>query len=158
MTAHWLDSYSSERWSCIHKFSNLLNIQEIWSVKIYESYFGKVFVVLNHWHIKFFNTFEMSSDDHLFKKSESITQAMNWDDKQKLLKTIQFDGIFTLFQESKPIYHPENLKNFYLKGHINIVLKVLLKLSQILSINKTYVIPSWCELNLDELMSELTLE
>ena len=83
---------------------------------------------------------------------------MNWDEKGKMLKLIQFDGLFTLFQESKPIYHPENLKNFYLKGHINVVLKVLLRLCQILQINKSYVIPAWCELNLDEVMNELTLE
>jgi len=48
MTAHRLDSYSSERWTCIHKFANLININEIRSIKMCESYFGKIILVMNH--------------------------------------------------------------------------------------------------------------
>lgn len=82
---------------------------------------------------------------------------MNWNEPN-ILKQIQFDGIFTLFQENKPIYHPENLKNLYLKGHINVVLKVLLKIMQILEKESSYVIPSWCELNIEEVVGELTID
>lgn len=84
MTAHRLDSYNSERWTCIHKFSSLLDIREIRSVKMYESYHGKVILLVNHRHIKVKDKFEMNLDDPIFKKSDVISQAMNWTEPNTL--------------------------------------------------------------------------
>jgi len=39
-----------------------------------------------------------------------------------------------------------------------VVLKVLLRINEILHVNKSYVIPAWGELNLEDLVKDLTLE
>lgn len=41
---------------------------------------------------------------------------------------------------------------------MNVVLKVLLKIVEILEKEGSYVISAWCELNIEEVVSELTIE
>ena len=52
---------------------------------MYETYFGKIMIVLNHRHVKYFDKFDMNPTDQIFKNSKAIMQAMNWDDKQLML-------------------------------------------------------------------------
>lgn len=72
---------------------------------------------------------------------------------------VTFEGLFTLFQESKPIYHPQLLKQFFLKGHMTLVLKILCRLYNLLKLDiKKFKIPSFCDLSLEEIVAELKIE
>ena len=74
-------------------------------------------------------------------------------------KKVTFEGLFTIFQQSKPIYHPQLLRQLFMKGHMNLILKILVKLNELLnSDSKKYKIPSFCEIPLDLIVKELTLE
>ena len=69
------------------------------------------------------------------------------------------EGLFTIFQGSKPIYHPQLLKQLYIKGHINLVLKILVKLHTLLQFDtRSYKIPSLCEFSISDIIDELQLE
>jgi len=56
-----LDSIQEEAWTLIHKFENVLGLNEIKSVKVQESYYGKILFVIDN---KYF-----------FSKTRFLTQA-----------------------------------------------------------------------------------
>jgi hypothetical protein len=147
-----LDSIQDESWTLIHKFDNVLNLQSIKSIKLEESYFGKLLFIINN---KFFlnkTRFTTDIDDTVLQnKIGNLT-----DDNQR---KVSFEGLFTIFQQSKPIYHPELLKQFFLKGHMKLILKILCELYKLLQVDsKVYKIPSFCELSLENIINELNLE
>lgn len=147
-----LDSIQDESWTLIHKFDNVLNLKSINSIKMEESYYGKLLFVINN---KFFlnkTRFTTDIDDSILQnKIANLTD----DNRRK----VSFEGLFTIFQQSKPIYHPQLLKQLYFKGHMKLILTILCKIYDLLQVDsKIYKIPNFCELSLDNIINELNLE
>ena len=103
----YLDSLQDECWTLIHKFDNILNISNITSMKMEESYYGKLLFIINNKYFlsrsKFLAKAEEKTVDEMIEK-----EIISGDEKQ-----VSFEGLFTIFQESKPIYHPQLLKQLY---------------------------------------------
>ena len=145
-----LDSYQDEAWTMIHKFDGVLNLDVIKSVKMVESYYGQLMFIINK---KYF----LSRNRFLTKIDHSVFTLHNKENNAP--QNVTFEGLFTIFQESKPIYHPQLLKQFYIKGHINLVLKILVKIYKLLQFDtKKYKIPSLCEFSLQEIINELQID
>ena len=137
INAEHLDSVQDETWTLIHRFDKVLNLSSVKSVKIEESYYGRLMFILNNKYFASKSRFLSEVDDHLLEARQAYFQDSN-------MKKISFEGLFTIFQESKPIYHPQLLKQFYLKGHMNLVLKILCKFYELLRLeNKNYKVPSF---------------
>jgi hypothetical protein len=151
MNTEHLDSYQDEAWTLIHTFDDVLNLNNIKSVKMLESYYGKLLFIIN-------NKYFLSRSRFLADVKDKIYELGRNDDSDSQ-KNVSFEGLFTIFQESKPIYHPQLLKQFFMKGHINLVLKVLIKMNSLLQFEtRSYKIPSLCELSVENIISELQLE
>lgn len=132
-----LDSVQDEAWTLIHRFDNILNLRSIKSVKMQESYYGKLLFIINNKYFLTRSRFFTDVNDQDMGETE-----LNMGSKQQ--RKISFEGLFTIFQESKPIYHPQLLKQFYLKGHMNLILKILVKFHELLQLDtKGYKIPSF---------------
>ena len=145
-----LDSFQDEAWTLIHRFDEVLNLDVIKSVKMVESYYGQLMFIINK---KYF----LSRNRFLAKIDHSIFTLHNKENDTP--QNVTFEGLFTIFQESKPIYHPQLLKQFYIKGHINLVLKILVKMNKLLQFEtKAYKIPSLCEFSLQEIINELQID
>ena len=147
-----LDSIQEESWTLIHKFDNVLKLDKIKSIKMQESYYGKLLFIINNKYFLSKTRFTADVDDTILGN-----RFANEGDNNK--KKVTFEGLFTLFQQSKPIYHPQMLKQLFLKGHMNLILKILIKLKTLLSLDsKMYKIPSFCEIPLDLIVKELNLQ
>jgi len=132
-----LDSIEDEAWAMIHKFDNVLKLDNIKSVKIEESYYGKLLFIINNKYFLNKDKFLVDFEDNL--ADNKVTKNLT-ENKTK----IAFEGLFTIFQESKPIYHPQLLKQFFLKGHMNLILTILCKLFELIKLeSKGYKIPNF---------------
>ena len=149
----YLDSLQDESWTLIHKFDNILNISSIKSIMMEESYYGKLMFVVNNKYFlsrsKFIAKSEGKTVDEMVEK-----EIMSGDEKQ-----VSLEGLFTIFQESKPIYHPQLLKQLYLKGHMNLIIKILCKLYSLMQFDfKSFKVPAFLDFSLDNILSEINLD
>lgn len=152
INTEYLDSLQDEFWTLIHRFDDVLNLTSVKSVKMEESYYGKLLFIINNKYFLSKSRFLTDVDANLLEN-----KITNISENNK--KKVSFEGLFTIFQDSKPIYHPQLLKQFFLKGHINLVLKILCKLCTLLKLDsKGYRIPSFWDFSLDTIVKELKLE
>ena len=149
----YLDSLQDECWTLIHKFDNILNISNITSMKMEESYYGKLLFIINNKYFlsrsKFLAKAEGKTVDEMIEK-----EIISGDEKQ-----VSFEGLFTIFQESKPIYHPQLLKQLYLKGHMNLILRILCKMHSLMQFDfKSFKVPAFLDFSLDNILSEIKID
>ena len=75
------------------------------------------------------------------------------------MKKVSFEGLFTIFQESKPIYHPLLLRQLFVKGHMSLILTILWKLHSLLeSDENTSKVPAFLDFSLENILSEINLD
>lgn len=99
-----------------------------------ESYYGKLLFIINKKYFK--------SKQIFIKNNEQDVKNISHN-QEDVPQKVTFEGLFTIFQESKPLYHPQLLRQYFIKGHINLVLKILVKLHTLLQFDtKSYKIPS----------------
>ena len=74
-------------------------------------------------------------------------------------KKISFEGLFTIFQESKPIYHPQLLRQLFIKGYMSLVLTILWKLKNLLETDeKESKVPAFLDFSLNDILNEIKQE
>ena len=79
MNAESLDEQSPEQWTCFHKFQNVLNIDDIRDIKMIETFYGKIYFVVNEKHVLTKNRFMMSENKRYLSNTEKGEGAhMNW--------------------------------------------------------------------------------
>ena len=78
MNSESLATYSKEQWTCIHKFENVLSLENIKSVKMVETYYNKLIFIVDNEYVLSKSRFLMEQSSHVFNDSTPVGQHMNW--------------------------------------------------------------------------------